>query len=430
MRQPDEWKRLFRDFDPWRALEPTEIETHYATHGDPPSDRIQAALEDAAAPASQRFLLAGARGSGKTTELLRLFAAFNRPGPLAAVIPIYVDVADVLPEHTTTRTWLPLLAATIRAVRKTWTSDPGPDLAFAKSKTQLIAPAIRAAGQLARFVPGAEPAAAPLESLSAAIQALTHLGRDANESMAEEHHLRKLLTTITADLLAIAHHAERPPLLLLDGFDKRGSLESVLEALNEADLLVGLPAALVVSGPMELSLHPQFAANLVPGRFRAIVQHTIPVVNPDGTPDPTGVDVLRDLFDRRWTATGLTGAPPLHPKAIAAAAKWSSGIVREFLEIVRQTAHLARRRGRDEANDDDLAAAVRERRMDYERTITTDLWDQLEEVLRTRERPRANLDELLYTNRLACYPNGGAWFRPHELLIPHLEERARRRQAP
>ena len=85
--------------------------------------------------------------------------------------------------------------------------------------------------------------------------------------------------------------------------------------------------------------------------------------------------------------------------------------------------------GLEVATDETLKTAVRSRRQDYEATITTEAWDQLARVLETRERPRADMDELLLSNKVATYPNDGIWFRPNELLIPHLRQRKKRSDA-
>jgi hypothetical protein len=299
------------------------------------------------------------------------------------------------------------------------------------------APAKAAAGVAAALIATSKdaPMAAPLVGAVASeatdvalrnVEAILAPSRPAQDGDAAS--LKALIAAMRAELEAISAAAGCPALLLLDGLDKRSSAESVLAALDEAELLYQLPAALVVSGPMQLSLDPGFAAQLVPGRFRCVVHHNLPVVDKEGAEKRLGSDVLLDLFQRRWRGMGLAGEPVLSEALVREAARWSSGVVREFLELVRGTCRFALRAQRDAATQEDLRRAVRDRRMDFERTITTELWDQLEHVYETRERPRADVDELVFTNRVACYPNDGTWFRPNELLIPHLQERMQRRR--
>lgn len=451
VRDHDAWKRILSDLDPYRVLRPDEVQRLYADRPDASSQEIYDEIALAVDPRDVRVFLAGARGAGKTTELLRLRARFTSGEHV--VIPLYIDIAAVLPENSRTRTWLPILATAVRAVRLDW-SNEAPGAALENAMVGVGRPierfraALGAIGAVAKWAEkplGAlvgtvasataavnAPELAPVASAVAAgatdaairaVAALAHPPKAGEAPEEDDAAVDALLAAMREDIDAIALAAGRPPLLLLDGFDKRGSVESVLDALDEADLLYQLPAPLVVSGPVQLSLDARFAAHLLPGRFRCVVHHNLPVVDKQGAEKDAGVAVLVELFQRRWEATGLDGPPVLDAGAVRAAARWSSGIVREFLELVRRTAMHARRNDRQVANGADLAAAVRDRRMDYERTITTDLWDQLAQVLTTRERPRADVDELLFTNRVACYPNDGAWFRPNELLIPHLLER-------
>lgn len=444
-RPPEAWKAIVGVFDPMGRLTPEQVDALYADRPHSASDEVIECLELAQSPANVRVLVAGARGAGKTTELLRLHAKYSEGSH--ELVPIYLDVAAHLPANATTRRWLPLLALALRAVRTTWSPPPtGVDrLAAALDaihpNTGLLTRAQAALGSALRFAAGkaAETATAAAAvyadtkapgagaAVIAVAQGAEHALRAllADGKPVDDDGLRELLTAMQDDLRAIEAAAQRPALVLLDGLDKRSTVEEVFDALDEAELLYDLPAALVVSGPMQLSLDPRFAAQLLPGRFRCAIHHNLPVVHRDGAPKSVGIDVLLDLYQRRWAYLQLAGPPVLADELVRALAVWSSGIVREFLALVDQTVRSARRAGRAFATPDDVVAAVRERRMDYDRTIPTDLWDELEDVLRHAERPKADLDELLFTNRVACYPNDGTWYRPNELLVPYLTQRGK-----
>jgi len=426
----EDWRPILRDLDPMRILSPAELADHYVRPDNATSDTILNAFDESTDPASVRYLVAGARGSGKTTELLRVFAQTSGAGQLRPVTPIYVDLAPVLPERADTRTWIPLIAAALHAEHQAW-KPTLPTSSLPAGPRSLSSERWK---RLLEFIPSITRSIKVLlpdaGTFADALEALRALTRDIAQEPSDNESLDSQLRSMREDAEGIREASGRPPALLLDGFDKRTTVDGVLEALNEADVLLQLPVAMVLSGPMELSLDPRFAAHLIPGRFRDLVQHNLPVVTPSGDPDPRGVGILRSLFERRWEAHTRSGPVVLPPHLVEEAARWSSGIVREFLAIVHLAAQKTRRAALDQATPTQLAEAVQDRRRDYERAISSDLWDELAKILRTRERPRANVDELLYTNRIACYPNGGVWFRPHELLIPHLQDRAVTRAAP
>jgi hypothetical protein len=443
-REIEEWRKIVGIFDPMIRLTADQVRLLYAPRPDSASDEVIECLDLAEDPNRVRILLAGARGAGKTTELLRLHQKYSEGAH--AFVPIYLDIATNLPADATTRRWLPLLALALRAARSTWSPPPTTAdllvraLERVKPNNDLAMRAKAALGASLRFVAGTSwkaittTAAVAAEAntpgsgavVATAGQTAEHALRAflAEGKPVDDDGLRELIAAMQEDLGAIQKAAERPVLVLLDGLDKRSTVDEVVTALDEAELLFDLPAALVVSGPMQLSLDPRFAAHLLPGGFRCVVHHNLPVVHRDGARKDLGVNVLLDLFHRRWRYLRLNDPPVIPDELVGEIAQWSSGIVREFLALIDQTVRRARRNNRAVATADDVAAAVRERRMDYDRTIPTDLWDQLAEVLRHAERPKADLDELLFTNRVACYPNDGTWYRPNELLVPYLKQRS------
>ena len=437
-RTRDEWRRVFRDFDPYRELTTEEFPTLYASRPRAASSRLMAAIEEATRPEQVRLLLAGARGSGKSTELLRLLTHLSRGE--AVVLPLYVDVAAALPTGGTSLLgWLPVVALEVQAelarypkARRTDGLKRALGALAGKETSEAVVGTFAALGALATAA--ADPTGATgalavgrgvVASIAATRKVLDAIQANLAEGKAAAADREALVDSLAADLVALRDVVGLPVMLLLDGLDKLATVEEVRHALDDADLLYRMPGGLVLSSPLQLASDPQFAANLTPGRLRPVHLHNLPVVDHDGKPREEGIAVLRELFRLRWQATGLTGALVPDP-LIDALARWSSGVVREFLELVRLAAQAARGDERDVVTEADVRAAVRERRMAYEFSLTTEDWDQLALVRASGERPTARLDELLFTNVVASYPNDGLWFRPNELLIPHLDARAAR----
>lgn len=431
------WQEFNRRFDPFRLLGPDEVEALYARRPHAPSQRI---FDDeflfAADPSSVRVALAGARGSGKTTEMLRLWKMLAQDGSPAA--PVYVDVAASLPEDASTLTWLPLVVAAVQTAADDWgapaaTGDPlGDALTGFGVGAEVTAKLLGAVSNVSQWVgPEGQAAGALAEAVATSLSGLREFARSAQQlrqpvTDANRREAEALIQALRTELKRLTTASGRPAALLLDGLDKRQDLEAVFRALQDADLLFDVSAAIVLSGPIELRHDPRFAALVMPGRFHTQSVHNLPVVHRDGRPKAVGVDTLVELYNLRAKEDRAFGTIDVLPAALVReAARWSSGVIREFLELVRRSGLAARRGGRDRAVEADLDFAVTERRQQYQATLTVEEWDTLGEVLDTGERPRARVDELLFTNVVACYHNHDLWFRPNELLVEYIRDRRR-----
>lgn len=421
-------RRLVSAFDPFRELSLDECATLYVHREGQPSRLVVEALEEGEAERT-RIALVGARGSGKSTELRRVMRTLTEDG--SALVPILVDISAGLPDKATTVAWLPLVAAAVRAAREDWNglAPKGDPLLTALEAigigAELLAPLmdlVRIAGPW--FGPKGQAAAAGAAAVVELGEACGKAARAALEHPTSRTELDDLVEAMRGELVALHKAAGRAPVLLLDGLDKRVSTDSVFDALSDAALLYGLPAAIVISGPMALRLDGRFASFLMPGSFRPMTLHNLPVVDREGRPKEAGIAVLRELYRLRWEAAGL--GPELLPvELVDEAARWSSGVAREFLALVKESVREAVRKSRDRVRPEDLALAVRERRHTMEITLDTSRWDVLADVLAHQERPHHELDDLLYTNAVACYQNDSVWYRPNELLVPYLQDRRR-----
>lgn len=434
MRNSDWWRDFNRRFNPFRHLSPEETDRLYAERERAPAARIEEEVTLAVEPSGVRLLLAGARGSGKSTELARAFRLLSNQD--SAVVPIYVDLPIALPEDATTIAWLPLVAATLRRAAEDWNAPP--------AERDLLVPALDALGvgadlfdrmmQVVSAVgvwmgPHGQTAAAFSSVSGHAAKQVAELGRLARTSLAglsaegTESEVEHLLDALRAELDRITEAAGRPPALLIDGLDKRPDMQSVLTALQGTDLLLDLPAALVLSGPAQAMFHPRFASLTMPGRFQPIPHYNLPVVRKDGSPKEAGISVLVRVFEARAGEHDPNGTRSLLPDSVVRqAALLSSGVVREFIELLRQSGLEAHRKGADTVTDAHVEEVARLRRHSYEATLDVERWRELRQVLETRQRPRTDVDELLFTNVVACYQNDHLWFRPNELLVPYLQQ--------
>ncbi|MCA9558445.1 MAG: hypothetical protein KC583_07780, partial [Myxococcales bacterium] len=354
---------------------------------------------------------------------------------------VHVDLGAGLPDRCGTLAILALLgAATLRAADDWRAPDGAPQdtarKALERSLATIGAPAetlgklIGAVGSvIAWFDP---PTGAGLGSAGKAIGHAADVGQQAAALRRQLDHasMANALSRDTAEaadaivaavnqaLDALHSLSGRPPLLLADGLDKRVDLDDIKAALADVDVLTGLRAPLVLTGPITLRHDPRFRG--LPGRFALESLPNVGVRRPDGGARHDGQKLLAELLRRRLTARGLDAAL-VDPSAVELAAGMSSGIVREFLDLICKAGELAFDADRRTIERPDIEAVGRRRRLELQGYLNEGSIKLLQRVLDKRVLPADPLaDVLLYENLIACYSNGDAWFRPHELLVDWL----------
>lgn len=443
----DAIKRFTKAFHPFRDLTVDEIRTLAVHRVDDQRDRILFALQSAADPGSVRLLLAGPRGVGKSQTLRSIASALSvvppTGAPSDAFVPVVIDIGAELPKQCTTAAWLPRLLAAVRAMRIEWgepvnLAEPASVGAFGlRGWFSKLVTALPKAGVMLTLVelglraaapddPALEAAAATTKRAREALDQIGEAGRVAAAHAPEPPELRLLIDDLATEVQALSTAAGRPVALLLDGLDKRPTAEAVFEALSDVDLLTVLPCALVLTGPTALTVDQRFGAQLVPGAMRSYLLPVMHVVARDGTIDPVGAQAMVELFRRRWDGAQL-GPCPFGDEALCALARWSSGLPRTFLELVNETYRVVAMRHAAEVTDADIEEAVRQSRHPLEATLNAATARTLTEALRTGVVPTGEVHaDLLMNNLLITRLNGATWCRPNELLIPLLEELARR----
>jgi hypothetical protein len=430
------WRAFHDRINPHALLRPDEVEARYAERALAPWRDIADQIVESSDPSSVRVIFAGARGAGKTTELIRLYADLARDA--SEYVPMYVDLGPALQEAGGTLPILALAAAVIRRAGDDWQAPAVPPERDAVSAALVRLGA--ASTTFAELVPVVASVASWLHQPNGGL--LETAGTvDWTGIASVAGRLRSVLAGPVgperrpdAEQLVVAVRAEidrlreasggRTPVLLLDGVDKLRSREEVHAALADADLLLALPCAFVLSGPIQLRRDRRFAGGVLTGNFTTVTLHNVPVVRREGgrvVPDDGGVAVLDDLLRRRLDGPVAMFRDAFPPEVVRAAALASSGVVREFLELIQRTGREMRRSNSDVATLDHVDAAIKKRRHDFQASLDGRDWQVLEAIYRTGQLVTEDADELLFTNLIACYPNGDVWFRPSEILVPYIE---------
>jgi len=448
----DWWKPRLQHLDPWREITRDEIETLYASRPDSPSDRIIEDLLTHVSPKQYKVIFYGARGSGKTTELTRTGAILQ---DRFAVMQL--DVAPALEENSGSLTVLVMIGVACLSAAHAWSA---PDAAAEwppKAGTRLAELVSHFGGYIEKLGGSADALGGWISSVGATLtlidpatgaaavatgvgvktaaglaressQKLTRLseigrgplgGRIPKEKMEDA---KAFVEVINGILDELEEAAGRPPLLLVDGFDRLATIDEVWTALANAELFRGLDVPLVFSGPIQVRHHEQFGG--LPGRFRPEILHNLAVVKrtaSGGVERGAGVDVLLRAYKLRAQQLELSD-DLFSDELLEVAGRYSSGIARDFFQLLDGAARSAMRRKNHTIDMDDMKESIRKKRHILQLALNEERYRLLINVL-DKELPSAGADSesLLFENYIACYPNGDLWYRPHEILVSYLE---------
>ena len=431
-------QKLFQVFDPEKALEAGDSAL-YVPRAESVVDEF---LSEIRFPGGHRFVLVGAIGSGKSTEMARLHQKMARDAgrvtilldlfkqfrvdELAAGQVVFLVALTVLRaanlDDETEKTLIGQLQKTYmgivdRADRR--------DLNVGKLLKGLAV----VVGGIAAGPAGAAAAmgaAAATEALDLRL-ALPGRGRDlqANDPMAIElHHALQ-------DVLVRARKSVdgKRFLVLIDGLDKIGAepqirdlfCTGVLSAANVEgiDLVYAAPPSLI------------FQAGFGVGTgFRALRLDLFNIFMRTGGLNPQEIEAMRTLLDRRVHEAGLRNDDvwpdgDIEHSAVDRIIIASGGLTRDLIHIVRRAVVVASRAEEDKClRVEDLEAGIAKRAEEYLLKLNLDIDELLRDTWRTRRRPGGALvPALLNDNLILYYDNGQPWCHPHPMVMPTLRER-------
>lgn len=441
----DYWRPILTSLHPWRQLRIDEVERLYTERPEAPHRRLATRLFVTTPPSDVKILFVGARGAGKTTELTRL--AHQVRGEFAVV---QTDLAIGLPDRAGTLAIITLLGAAALRVIGDWAAPDGditelmqrPITGRFKAALQRFGESVPAVADLIQTVGAVvtyfEPAsgaviqaggkalssASDVRKNAAALRySLTRAPLTGHIPLDKIDDARALVESVNELLTEIETLSGRPPLLIVEGLDRRKDLKAVEEALANAELLRSLAAPLILAGPVSLRHDPRFRG--LPGDFDLIPLHNVGVCSPpEGVPladEPcdaeVGITVMRDLYHRRREVDRLP-LTLIDDDLIERAARMSAGIVRHFLEFLHEAGQSAFEARRRTITANDLESALRRKRLEMTGYLNDEHYKMLDRVLDKGTLPaHPEVDVLLFENFIACYPNGKSWFRPHELIV-------------
>ncbi|MFO7561782.1 MAG: hypothetical protein R6X02_04010 [Enhygromyxa sp.] len=246
----------------------------------------------------------------------------------------------------------------------------------------------------------------------------------------QEGEVRAVLNAVNR-LIGSLHEAYgRSLLLIVDGLDRIDASEQIKALFVDSTLLGELICDQLLTAPLKLMRRQGPHVD----RFELEDLYNIPVLRRE---DPRqlgpGVGFFHDLVARRvafvrrrLAVDGLTGpAEPLPPPIVDRLAYYSGGVARDFVHLVRDAAFEALADAREQVDDAIVDVVLREARRRKEYYIAKDQIALLEQVMNDPDHALPDGDvalELLTQKRLLAYPNKTTWYFPHPILTLALLE--------
>jgi len=415
------WRPVYQLFKPDEPLINEELRDFYVQREDSPVDSLVnlLALEDAAA----KFLLAGHRGGGKTTELRRLEQKCG-----AQYTVVWVDTDTALDKFNIGYAEVVvLIGITIvkRLEKLGWKlprkleQDLLGSLAWVTYQDK-----VTGGGQL------------ELPKLLKDLGMLLKVGFLQETTRTRE--VRPALSEIINKVNGIiaAAEADKPKLLVIvDGLDRK-EYGIALEMFSSS-LLTDLNCHIVYAIPIALRYSPALPQPMESFE-KCLDLANIPVFKCDANTCPTaepnrvGRHILATVVEKRLAKLGDAYKNLFQPDALELLCEKSGGVLRDLVRLARTACEVALRKKTNRVNLPIAQEAIREDRRTY--SIEDYHFSELDTVHRTGaltsnsfDSPRHGkiviCDELLHYKLILGYqdPERGGWFDINPILLDDLE---------
>lgn len=421
------WKPVYQLFKPEEPLTTSQdLKDFYVTRPDSPIEDLIGTLEMEDDPA--KFLLAGHRGGGKTTELRRLQQRIQ--GQLKhEFTAIWVDTANALDRYNIGYAEVIVLIG-LKILDTIHTLE----LAIQPRLKSALIDSLRTV-----VVEYEEVKTDGLETPELVKKLGVMLKIGFNRTLKKIQNIRPTLTDILSRVNDIIDAAEnscgKKLVVIVDGLD-RHDYATALEIFSD-DLMTSLNCHIIYTIPMSLRYSPHFA------QPKEIFNECLDLVNipvfkyddnakPTANPDFTGRELLRIIIQRRLKRLGTDYANLFTLEALEYIGEKSGGVLRDLIRLARSTCKIARKHRLTQVDLSVAEEAVREERKVY--TLSDYHYPELDAVHSTGKLTSQtyNLpdkgefvicDELLQNKFILGYYDEKVrnWFDVNPMILEDLE---------
>ena len=417
------WKPVYQLFKPEEPLtKPEDIRDFYVQRANSPVESLVGAIEMEDDPA--KFLLAGHRGGGKTTELRRLEQQLKKTYSV-----IWVDTETALDRYNIGHAEVVVLIG-IKIYEIVIQTDWGLDGDLFNDLQESLKTIVYQDEDT-------EDKGLEVPEIIKKLGLL--LKRGLNRKVTKTLNIRPVLSQIINKVNVIIEAAEKQTqqklLVIVDGLDRHDQV-TALEMFSSS-LLTELSCHIIYSIPISLRYSPSFRQPME--SFQKCLDLTNPPVFecdgnlcPTTNPRQSGRSILASVIDRRLARLGKDYHNIFTQEALELISEKSGGIMRDLVRLARTSCEVALRRKLTDVNLDAAKEAVQEVRKEY--NLSDYHFSELDSVHRdgrlttkTHSLPNKGefviCDELLQNKFVLGYYDGNrnSWFDVNPILIEDLE---------
>jgi len=416
------WRPVYQLFKPDESLVGQELRDFYVRREDSPVDSLTNLLAMEDEPA--KFLLAGHRGGGKTTELRRL--EHRCTGKYTVV---WVDTDTALDKFNIGYAEVVVLIG-IKILERL--NEGGWNLP-ANLRQELLDSLAKVVYQKKADAEGT----IQLPKLFQDAGVLLKVGFQRGTTGVLE--IRPALSDIIGKVNAIIRTAEANNnsklLVIVDGLDRR-DFGAALEMFSSS-LLTELKCHIIYAIPIALRYSPSFRQPME-GFQKCLDLANIPVFEcnqnscPTTKPDAVGRSILAQVVEKRLAKLGDTYKTLFERDALEQLSEKSGGVMRDLVRLSRTACEVASQKKSDNVDLAIAQEAIRKERETY--TIEDYHYSELDKVRRLGklsstafDSPRQGrivvCDELLHHKLVLGYhnPKRGRWFDINPILSEDLD---------
>ena len=419
------WKTAYQLFKPEEARStPEDLTNFYVQRDNSPVDKLVSLLAMEDDPA--KFLLAGHRGGGKTTELRRLQQSLADDYTV-----IWIDTQTALDRYNIGYAEVIVLIGleiARQAIQSDWLS---------KNKEELLEGLQDSLKTVVYQDKASDADGVQLPEF------LTKLGlvlkRGLTREVTKTVNVRPLLSEIITRVNDIIEAAEKERkqklLIIVDGLDRHDQVTSL--EMFSSPLLVELNSHIVYSIPISLRYSPSFRQPME--SFQKCLDLNNPPVFecddnlcPTNNPNKDGREILIDIITKRLVSLGNSHKGLFNPDALELICEKSGGVMRDLVRLARTTCEIGLRKKTNFVDLETAREAVQEVRREY--NLSDYHYSELDEIHRTGKLTTKvhNLpnkgdfiicDELLQNKLVLGYYNSMQqdWFDINPILLKDLQ---------
>jgi|GEM_PF-3284953 len=420
------WTPLSNIFNPLFPLAGAQWEPCYVEREESPIPLLTLALQPGRV--SRPVLLAGARGTGKTSALIRLARSL---GDAYTVIWIDLHSSMDLYHFSILDLLLALGGGAYKvAVQEGLAPDPQPWQDMVAALSTLVgevrrqpAFSIPADALLADMVCARADPAEPLplqETSKSQRYSLKLVGEELKQLLAGLV-LREMVGRVNAIFADVKIKGGRDTLVIADGLDK---IEPALaeEVFDYISVLTGLEGRAIYTIPYGFykssgQLREDFEVEELPN----ISLH--PYREPERRHEP-GFAILHEVARRRVQAVGHKLEDVIEPEALEALIAASGGVLRGFIKLMRQAMTQAEWRETHQISANDAQWAIGHERRRMQGALSPTDMEYLWNFLKTKTwgDEKKFMTEVHQGNILTYAGKGRIWYTVHPILVPILQE--------